>query len=112
MFGFFKVSPEEEEDRARLLLTRRKCLFLGAAAAGAAILKPYMPAPTSYRTYLMGADALIAPRDLPFLMKCHYDKKFLESLRSNLALTSMAKTVPIPKAIGTKFIFTPYAIGR
>jgi hypothetical protein len=32
-------SPEEEEDRARCLLTRRKFLFLGAAAAGAAIIK-------------------------------------------------------------------------
>lgn len=34
------IDREELEDRARLLLTRRRFLFLGAAAAGAAILKP------------------------------------------------------------------------
>lgn len=38
-----KRSPEEEEDRARTLLARRKFLFLGAGAAAAVATRKLMP---------------------------------------------------------------------
>lgn len=57
---FRRRSPEEEEDRARTLLTRRKFLFLGAAAAGAVVANKILPAiPGEYHTYLAGKNAVI-----------------------------------------------------
>lgn len=50
------IDREELEDRARALLTRRRFLFLGAAAAGAAILKPPpLWTPTVTGPYVIGA---------------------------------------------------------
>lgn len=87
---------EEAEDRARLLLTRRRFLFLGAAAAGSAILRLRTP------EYVIGqwADYYSDKQTLAHLTKTYYTMPFLENLKQQAALTEICAAHLLPEPTG------------
>lgn len=77
------TSKEEEEDRARLILTRRKFLFMGAAAGAAALL----PKESWHEQVMRETAEWVDPSSHLVLtpqghLCTYYSKKFLDHLKS------------------------------
>jgi hypothetical protein len=113
-----KWSIEEEEDRKRVQMTRRRFLFLGAAAAGAAITKKLMPEiglPPTYRTYLAGADAIVSTPGLHTAtgveaMRVYYTKSFLKTLKAGTPFARCTTRRELPGKELRLFMYNPLRI--